>query len=183
MCVSSNCFLYTFTNCSAFATLRLLFHVVSKHASCYLPSFLHYSTRKYFYLYYFFLFNCFLLAVSQHELSSLMAYVVMSQPQRHSFNKHVRTYTHTKHKCLPAYRCVVRTTNFFLEGKNGENRNDGRKRASKVPVHHICAPFVLYCQTEKLLKSSRIFLLLNYISYHFVVDQILNIFLLCKQNN
>lgn len=59
----------------------------------------------------FFLFNCFLLAVSQHELSSLLAYVVMSQPQRHSFNKHVRTYTHTKHKCQAACLSMCRENN------------------------------------------------------------------------
>lgn len=35
------------------------------------------------------------------------------------------------------------------------------KRASKVPVHHICAPFVLYCQTGKSLQKLHIFIL-NY---------------------
>lgn len=105
-CVSSNCFLYTFTSCSAFATLRLLFHVVLKHAGRYLPFcvFLHYATRKYF-----FLFNCFLLAVSQHELS-LLSYIAMSQPQRHSFNTHVLAYTHL----TSVYRCRENNELFSL---------------------------------------------------------------------
>lgn len=67
--------------------------------------------RESIFIFIFFLFNCFLLAVSQHELSSLLAYVVMSQPQRHSFNKHVRTYTHTKHKCQAACLSMCRENN------------------------------------------------------------------------
>lgn len=39
------------------------------------------------------------------------------------------------------------------------------KRASKVPVHHICAPFVLHCQTGKSLQNLHIFIL----KLHFII--------------
>lgn len=70
--------------------------------------------------------------------------VAMSQPQtqRHSFYTLTPTFTHT----TSAYRIVVRTTNFFLKVKMVKTdwRTEGQAY-SKVPVHHICAPFVLYC--------------------------------------